>query len=69
LTTVKEYNGNETFRPSLDRLQELKKLFGKTKMTRENQGGFLHPNEDNKYHINNTGAVKNEDGTKVSRLL
>jgi len=27
------------------------------------RGGFLHPNEDDRYHINNTGAVKNEDGT------
>lgn len=27
------------------------------------RGGFLHPNEDNRYHINNTGAVKNADGT------
>jgi len=27
------------------------------------KGGFLHPNNQNKYHINNTGAVKNEDGT------
>jgi hypothetical protein len=27
------------------------------------RGGFLHPNAQNKYHINNTSAVKNEDGT------
>jgi len=27
------------------------------------RGGYLHPNEKNKYHINNTSAVKNEDGT------
>jgi len=27
------------------------------------RGGFLHPNKDDKYHINNTSAVKNEDGT------
>jgi hypothetical protein len=27
------------------------------------RGGFLHPNAENKYHINNTTAVKNEDGT------
>ncbi len=27
------------------------------------RGGFLHPNKDNRYHINNTSAVKNEDGT------
>ena len=27
------------------------------------RGGFLHPNAQNKYHINNTTAVKNEDGT------
>jgi hypothetical protein len=27
------------------------------------RGGFLHPNENDRYHINNTGAVKNEDGT------
>ena len=27
------------------------------------RGGHLHPNEDNRYHINNTGAVRNEDGT------
>lgn len=27
------------------------------------RGGFLHPNAEDKYHINNTSAVKNEDGT------
>lgn len=27
------------------------------------RGGFLHPNKDDRYHINNTAAVKNEDGT------
>ena len=27
------------------------------------RGGFLHPNKDDRYHINNTGAVKNDDGT------
>jgi hypothetical protein len=27
------------------------------------RGGFLHPNKDDKYHINNTTAVKNLDGT------
>jgi hypothetical protein len=27
------------------------------------RGGFLHPNEDDRYHINNTTAVKNADGT------
>ncbi len=27
------------------------------------RGGFLHPNPENKYHINNTSALKNEDGT------
>ncbi|MCK4349212.1 MAG: DUF1254 domain-containing protein [Candidatus Krumholzibacteria bacterium] len=27
------------------------------------RGGFLHPNKDDRYHINNTGAVKNADGT------
>ncbi len=27
------------------------------------RGGFLHPNEDNRYHINNTAAVLNDDGT------
>jgi hypothetical protein len=27
------------------------------------RGGFLHPNKNDRYHINNTGAVKNEDGT------
>lgn len=26
------------------------------------RGGFLHPNKDNRYHINNTSAVKSEDG-------
>ena len=27
------------------------------------RGGFFHPNKDDRYHINNTGAVKNADGT------
>jgi len=27
------------------------------------RGGYLHPNDEDKYHINNTGAVKNQDGT------
>lgn len=27
------------------------------------RGGFLHPNAHDKYHINNTTAIKNEDGT------
>jgi hypothetical protein len=27
------------------------------------RGGFLHPNKDDSYHINNTSAVANEDGT------
>lgn len=27
------------------------------------RGGFLHPNANDKYHINNTAAVKNKDGT------
>ena len=27
------------------------------------RGGFLHPNEHDRYHINNTVAVKNADGT------
>jgi len=27
------------------------------------RGGFFHPNKDNRYHINNTTAVKNADGT------
>ena len=27
------------------------------------RGGYFHPNAENKYHINNTSAVKNEDGT------
>jgi hypothetical protein len=27
------------------------------------RGGYLHPNTENKYHINNTSAVKNADGT------
>ena len=26
------------------------------------RGGFLHPNEDDRYHINNTAAVRNNDG-------
>ncbi len=27
------------------------------------RGGFFHPNKDNRYHINNTTAVRNDDGT------
>lgn len=27
------------------------------------RGGFLHPNKDDRYHINNTTAVPNQDGT------
>jgi len=27
------------------------------------RGGFLHPNKDDRYHINNTSAIKNNDGT------
>lgn len=27
------------------------------------RGGYFHPNKENKYHINNTTAVKNADGT------
>ena len=27
------------------------------------RGGYFHPNKENKYHINNTSAVKNKDGT------
>jgi len=27
------------------------------------RGGFLHPNKDNRYHINGTSALPNEDGT------
>lgn len=27
------------------------------------RGGYFHPNKDNRYHINNTSAVANEDGT------
>ena len=27
------------------------------------RGGFFHPNKDDRYHINNTSAVKNADGT------
>ncbi len=27
------------------------------------RGGFLHPNKDDRHHINNTVAVKNPDGT------
>jgi hypothetical protein len=30
--------------------------------------GRLHPNDDNRYHINNTSAVKNEDGTYTFRF-
>ena len=27
------------------------------------RGGFLHPNDDDRYHINNTAAIRNDDGT------
>ena len=27
------------------------------------RGGYFHPNAQNRYHINNTSAVKNDDGT------
>jgi len=27
------------------------------------RGGFFHPNKDDRYHINNTSAVRNNDGT------
>ena len=27
------------------------------------RGGFFHPNDDDRYHINNTGAVRNDDGS------
>jgi hypothetical protein len=27
------------------------------------RGGFLHPNQDDRYHINNTSAIRNDDGT------
>ncbi len=27
------------------------------------RGGYLHPNKDDRYHINNIAAVKNDDGT------
>jgi len=30
--------------------------------------GRFHPNDDNRYHINNTTAVKNEDGTYTFRF-
>ena len=30
--------------------------------------GRLHPNDDNRYHINNTTAVKNDDGTYTFRF-
>jgi len=30
--------------------------------------GRLHPNDDNRYHINNTTAVRNEDGTYTFRF-
>ncbi len=32
------------------------------------RGGYFHPNKDNRYHINNTSAVKNEDGTITFRF-
>lgn len=27
------------------------------------RGGFFHPNADDRYHINNTSAIRNDDGT------
>lgn len=27
------------------------------------RGGYLHPNDDDRYHINNTSAVRNDNGT------
>ena len=27
------------------------------------RGGYFHPNEDDRYHVNNTAAVRNDDGT------
>jgi len=27
------------------------------------RGGFLHPNDDDRYHINGAGAIRNHDGT------
>lgn len=27
------------------------------------RGGFFHPNKNNRYHINNTTAIRNADGT------
>lgn len=27
------------------------------------RGGFFHPNKDNRYHINNTTSIRNNDGT------
>ncbi len=27
------------------------------------RGGYFHPNDHDRYHINNTGAVKSDDGT------
>ena len=27
------------------------------------RGGFFHPNAEDRYHINNTSAVRNDDGT------
>jgi hypothetical protein len=32
------------------------------------RGGFLHPNDQDRYHINNTSAVKNDDGTVTFTL-
>jgi len=29
------------------------------------RGGFLHPNDDDRYHINNTTATKNADGQVI----
>jgi hypothetical protein len=27
------------------------------------RGSFLHPNDDDKYHVNDTSAIRNADGT------
>ena len=32
------------------------------------RGGYLHPNKDDRYHINNTSAIKNDDGTITFRF-
>ncbi len=57
-----ELNGNEgtyiltTTEPSVD-------AFWSITVYDTDRGGFLHPNKDDRYHINNTSAVRNEDGT------